>query len=231
MSRHNTRKEWTFSHRIMKNSPRIILMMLVFLGLASHSFSQEKEKDLIQFSGVIVAGDSLIPIPFTNIIIKESHRGTISDYFGYFSFVAEMGDTIQFSAIGFKSAEYVIPDSLSSNRYSLIQVLAIDTILLPEAVIYPWPTKEQFRQAFMNLDLPESPKEIAMKNLDRQELKERYEALSMDGSMNYKYAMQQRSAQLYHAGQLPPNNLLNPLAWAKFIKAWKNGDFKRKKKQ
>jgi len=25
-----------------------------------------------------------------------------------------------------------------------------------------------------------------------------------------------------------PNNLLNPIAWAKFIKAWKRGDFKKK---
>lgn len=215
----------------MARFPRIFLILVTFLMVGFTTNAQESDKDLIQFSGVIVAGDSLIPIPFTNIIIKESHRGTISDYFGYFSFVAEMGDTIQFSAIGFKSAEYVIPDSLSSNRYSLIQVLAIDTILLPEAVIYPWPTKEQFRQAFMSLELPESPAQIAAKNLERQELKERYEALAMDGSMNFKYAMQQRSAQLYHAGQLPPNNLLNPLAWAKFIKAWKNGDFKRKKKK
>jgi hypothetical protein len=29
-------------------------------------------------------------------------------------------------------------------------------------------------------------------------------------------------------GQLPKNNLLNPIAWAQFIQAWKNGDFRRK---
>jgi hypothetical protein len=34
--------------------------------------------------------------------------------------------------------------------------------------------------------------------------------------------------RLYHAGQLPPNNLLNPLAWASFIKAWKDGEFRKK---
>jgi hypothetical protein len=106
-----------------------------------------------------------------------------------------------------------------------------DTIFLREAVIYPWPTKEQFRAAFMALELPEDPTEIARRNLDRAEMKERAESLTMDGSMNFRHAMAQHRAQLYHAGQLPPNNLLNPLAWVKFIKAWKNGDFKRKKKK
>jgi len=28
---------------------------------------------------------------------------------------------------------------------------------------------------------------------------------------------------------LAPMNILNPLAWADFIKAWKRGDFKKKK--
>ncbi|NNC85275.1 MAG: carboxypeptidase-like regulatory domain-containing protein, partial [Bacteroidia bacterium] len=65
-------------------------------------------------------------------------------------------------------------------------------------------------------------------NLDDKVLAELAEDLPMDGSMNFKLANQQRSSQMYYAGQLPPNNLLNPIAWAKFIQAWKNGDFKRK---
>ncbi len=221
----------TLSPTMLPPFVRTAFVLLLAILLAGSVLAQTTlDKDLIQFSGVVVTADSLVPIPFTNIIIKNSHRGTISDYYGYFSFVAEMNDTITFSSIGFRKVEYVIPDSLSSNRYSLIQVMDTDTIYLREAVIYPWPTKEQFRAAFMALELPEDPTEIARRNLDRAEMKERAEALTMDGSMNFRYAMDQRRAQLYHAGQLPPNNLLNPLAWVKFIKAWKNGDFKRKKK-
>ena len=53
--------------------------------------------------------------------------------------------------------------------------------------------------------------------------------MPMDGRMNQAYAMKQERSKLYYAGQLPPNNLLNPIAWAEFIRAWQNGDFKRKK--
>jgi hypothetical protein len=163
-------------------------------------------------------------------MIKGSNRGTISDYYGYFSFVAERGDTIQFSYVGFKDAFFWIPDSLDRKNYSLIQMMDVDTVILQEAVIYPWPTKEQFRQAFLDLRLPEDDKQIAMRNLERAELKERMENMEASGSESFKIANQMRANQLYYAGQLPPNNLLNPIAWAKFIKAWKNGDFKRKKK-
>lgn len=198
---------------------------------SSNVIAQEQKDVLIQFSGVLLTADSLESVPFANIIIKNSHRGTISDYFGYFSFVAEPQDTIVFSYVGFKDSEFVIPDTLKSKNYSLIQMMSADTFLLQEAVIYPWPTKEQFRQAFLDLRLPEDDKQIAMRNLERADMRDRMEMMGMDGSENFKFAMQQNSARLYYAGQLPPNNLLNPLAWARFIKAWKNGDFKRKKKK
>jgi hypothetical protein len=35
---------------------------------------------------------------------------------------------------------------------------------------------------------------------------------------------------LYYAGGTPPINLFNPIAWAQFLQAWQNGEFKRKDK-
>jgi hypothetical protein len=205
---------------------------LLVSGLFSVDVSaQTKNDSLLQFSGVLLTRDSLEAVPFANILIKGSKRGTISDYFGYYSFVAERGDTIQFSYVGFKDAFFVIPDSLNRKNYSLIQMMDVDTVILQEAVIYPWPTKEQFREAFLELRLPEDDKQRAERNLARAEMKERMENMQADGSESFKIAMRQHGNQLYYAGQLPPNNLLNPLAWAKFIKAWKNGDFKRKDKR
>jgi hypothetical protein len=188
----------------------------------------KKKHSLIQFSGVVVEGDSLNPIPYTSIIVRHTRRGTISDYFGYFSFVAALSDTIEFSAIGFANAQYIIPDTLSSNIYSLIQVLRKDTIYLRTAEVFPWPSKEQFKQAFLTLNIADDDLARATKNMDRSDLKEQMLGMAMDASMNYKYNMQQYQSRLYYAGQYPPNNLLNPMAWAKFIKAWKNGDFKKK---
>ena len=207
-----------------------ILFFLPFLGSAQQKVAwQDGKHDLVQFSGIIVEGDSLRPIPYTSIIVKNSNRGTVSDYFGYFSFVAQESDTIEFTAIGFSSALFIIPDTLTTSKYSLIQVLRMDTINLALAEVFPWPTKEQFKKAFLKLSLPDDDMSRADRNMARADAKEEMTGMAMDASLNYKYSMQQYQSKLYYAGQLPPNNLLNPIAWAKFIKAWKNGDFKKKK--
>lgn len=187
-----------------------------------------KKNTLIQFSGVVIEGDSLNPIPYTSIIVRNTRRGTISDYFGYYSFVATTGDTIEFSAIGFSSAQYVIPDTLSSNMYSLIQVLRRDTIYMKAVEVFPWPSREQFKQAFLNLNIQDDDLVRATKNMSRADMKEQMIGMAMDASLNYKYTNQQYQSRLYYTGQYPPNNLLNPIAWAKFIQAWKKGDFKKK---
>lgn len=183
---------------------------------------------LIQFSGVVVSNDSVNPVPFAHIIDMNRSSGTISDYFGYFSFVAQKGDTIRFTSIGYKTSYFYIPDTLTGNKYSLIHVMKTDTILLKEANIYPWPSKEQFAEAFVNTEIPNDDYKRAMANLDDKAMKAYADQIPMNGQMNFNWQMQQIQNKLYYAGQLPPNNLLNPIAWAKFINAWKNGDFKKK---
>jgi hypothetical protein len=218
----------------MKNYPLtiFILVLLPFFVIAQDS-EKDKEKyykDLVQFSGAVVSGDSLRPVPFAHIIDHNTGFGTISDYYGYFSFVARKGDTVTFSAVGFKKDSFIIPDTIRSNRYTMFQVMTSDTIYLAETVIYPWPTKEQFKEAFLKLEIPDDDLEIARKNLDRYELYVRSQEIAMDGSMNYRNYIDQTMSKLYYAGQTQPISLLNPFAWAQFFQAWKDGKFKRKDK-
>jgi hypothetical protein len=158
--------------------------------------------------------------------VTNAYRGVIADYRGYFSFATYVLDTIEFSAVGYKRSRFVIPDTITSQHFSIIKTLKSDTIYLREAVIYPWPSKEQFKQAFMNAKVPDDDLTRAEKNLDPKKLQEQYKAMAMDGSGNYKYVMQQHAYSLYYKNQNAPNNLLNPFAWAKFIQALRNGDLK-----
>lgn len=211
---------------------KLILLTGLVLSFA-FSYAQSRD-DLVQFSGIVVTADSLDPVPFTNIVVNNTSRGTTSDYFGFFSIVVHKKDIITFSAVGYKKVVYRIPDTLSADRYSLIQVMTSDTIMLSETVIYPWPTKEQFRYAFLKLNVPDDDIEIARKNMERMAMKDADrkhrdpDLYAMDGYQNYKNYTSNMADRLYYAGQAPPNNLLNPFAWAKFIEAWKRGDFKRK---
>jgi len=191
------------------------------------AFGQDKG-EFVQFSGIVVSEDSLQPVPYCTIIDNHTKRGTTSDYFGYFSFVAKKGDSIIFSSVGYKKNSFSIPDTLTSNKYSLIQIMYSDTIMLKTAVIYPWPSKEQFAKAFVEAEIPNDDYQRAMNNLSRSQLNERMEFTPMDGALNFKWQQQQIQSKLYYAGQYAPNSLLNPFAWAKFIEAWKRGDFKQR---
>jgi len=198
---------------------------MAFLNL----MAQHNNEDLVQFSGVIVTSDSLVPISFSHIINGTSGFGTISDFYGYFSFVAHKNDTIRFSALGYKDEVFVIPDTITKNRYTLFQVMTTDTIYLSETIIYPWPTKEDFKEAFLNLDIPDDDYQLALRNLEQSELRERSAAMNMDGSENYQNYIDNTISKYYYAGQIQPITILNPFAWAKFIKAWKEGKFKKQK--
>lgn len=206
----------------------IRLLPLLFLIYYNLTINAQDNESFIQFSGIVVSEDSLQPVPFCTIIDKETKRGTTSDYFGYFSFVASKGDSISFSSIGYKKNTFIIPDTLTSNKYSLIQVMYSDTIILKTAVIYPWPSKEQFAKAFVETKIPNDDYQRAMSNLSRSQLQERMEFTPMDGGLNFKWQQQQIQSKLYYAGQYAPITLLNPYAWAKFIEAWRRGDFKKK---
>lgn len=197
------------------------LLILVLVVLACKAGNAQ---NLIQFSGVIVSADSLYPIPYTSIMIHNTSRGTISDFYGFFTLVAHERDTIEFRAIGYTPVQFVIPKDLDDGRYSLIQVLKRDTITLKAVDIYPWPTKEQFKTAFMNLELPDNDLMRAQKNVDPANLPE--PPIGADPYMSYKYGMQQQQTRMYYAGQAQSISLMNPLAWAKFIDAWRSGAFK-----
>ena len=137
-------------------------------------------------------------------------------------------DTILFNALGFKAEKFVIPDTITKNRYSLIQLMTGDTITLSPAYIFPWPTLEDFKRAFVNTDIPDDDLARAKKNLDPEEMRMRVENYPMNGRMNYNNYIETQTSKLYYFGQQQPFEIFNPFAWAKFIQAWKEGKFKRK---
>jgi hypothetical protein len=92
-------------NRITKGSFFLILFFILFAE-ANDLYSQtNKNKNLVQFSGMVLDGsdERLIPIPFTNVIVKGKQRGTFTDFKGFFSIVVEKGDIIIFSSVGYKT--------------------------------------------------------------------------------------------------------------------------------
>lgn len=212
----------------MIKRPCNFLIIIIFLLCTTYLRAQylDDNATLVQFSGITLTADSLNQVPYAKILDITSHRGTTSDINGYFSFVAHKKDTVVFTAVGFKPASFIIPDTITKQRYSLIQLMTSDTLTLAEAIIFPWPTLEEFKRAFIETKIPDDELEIARKNLLAADIRMRAEEYPMDASMNYRNYIDNQTSKLYYAGQQQPFNVFNPFAWAKFIKAWKDGKFK-----
>lgn len=205
----------------------VVLGVILAAGFSGQSLSNQPPRRVIQFTGLVLTGDSLKPLPFATVWVKNTNRGTSTDYYGFFSIPVYNTDTLRFSSVGFEDVYYAIPDTLTRSRYSAVQMMTRDTIHLPETVIYPWPTREQFRHAFIHTEIPSDDYDRAMRNLAQAEMRERFENMPMDGSMNFRHYVQQHSDRLYYAGQSPPIRIFDPIAWAEFFQAWREGRFRR----
>jgi hypothetical protein len=211
---------------LMKN---FLIALLVF-AFAFSCVNAQDERKVVQFSGYVLTPDSLIGIPFVTVRIKNSNKGTISDPQGFFSFAGQAGDTVHFSCVGFKDSRYVIPSDLQTNKYSIVKLMTQDEVYIDTVTIYPWPSRDMFRQAFLSLQLEQTDIDRAMRNLEREYLREMGEAMPMDANENADNYLRAQAQKYYYAGgQIPPQNIFNVFAWAQFIEAWKRGDFKKKK--
>jgi hypothetical protein len=219
----------------MKQFLLIALLVLSVRGFSQtvttqNPLTRPEHASLVQFSGVVLDQDSLTPIPFVSILIKGTKRGAVSDFYGFFSLVVNPGDELEFYSLSHKNRTYKIADTLKQKYYYAIQVLTKDTVQLDAVTVYPWPTKEEFKRAFMALDLNDTDMERADKNLKSEARTYLERNQTASASENYKYAMQAYYTKVYSVGQSPSISLLNPVAWAQFIDAWRKGKYSKKKK-
>lgn len=202
---------------------------LVFLVLLVQTvvFSQVKNERLVQLSGVVISSDSLQEMPYAAIYNRSVKRGTIADMYGFFSLVVQPGDTLLFRYVGHKPSSYIVPDTLKDDRYSIIHMMELDSAAYNEVIIYPWPSKEAFAQAFIEMNPYDDALLRAQRQLSGQNLAALASKVSSDASISYGNVMNQQNTRLYTMGQSPVNNLMNPFAWASFLQKWRAGELRR----
>lgn len=213
----------------MKKKLLPILVFLFFIPSVVKAQFENYKDSVVQLYGVVMSADSLRALPGASIIVKGRNQGTITNEQGVFSIVVLKGDDLEFTSVGFKPKRVHIPKDIEGNQQSMIQLMVEDTVYLAATIIKKYPTRAEFERAFVNLDIPDDDEEIARKNLSEANRRVLSNVYPQDGREASHYYFKQNAQKYYSAGQLPPQNIFNPMAWSEFIKAWKRGDFKRKK--
>lgn len=107
-------------------------LFLIFMLSALSGFSQTGERRLVQFSGIITNRDSNTVVPYVTITNQSGKDQYFSaNYKGYFSFVAHEGDTLAFTAVGYKKESLI---TLSSSNTTGIPPSPASLILLTNGI-------------------------------------------------------------------------------------------------
>lgn len=182
---------------------------------------------VVQVTGVVVTGDSLMPIPYATVYRARDQRGTIADERGFFSLPTLGGDTLRFTAVGFEPQWFLVPHEHQDGRVNLVLPMGRSTVNLDAAVVYPWPAKDKFRTEFLSLDLAPDAFSLGEDRLAVLRSQDQLMDVGGDSYSTYTHAMRQAAIQNGYLGQLPPISILNPAAWVQFIDALRNGSFRQ----
>ena len=212
----------------MKKDILYFLFFLFFIPVAANAQFENYKESVIQLYGVVMSADSLRALPSVSIVVKGRNQGTLTNEQGVFSIVILKGDQIEFTSVGYKPKSVTIPKNLDGNQQSMIQLMVEDTVYLPATIIKKRPSREEFERDFAATKVPDDQQEVARQNLSEANRRALMAVYPRDGREATNYYFKQNAQKYYSAGQLPPQNIFNPLAWAEFIKAWKSGDFKSK---
>jgi len=214
------------------------LIAILFLFASAAAFAQvqpkqqnlasAQEKPLVQFSGVVHNADSAAAIvPYVSITNASSKKTVyISNYQGYFSFVAHQQDTLRFSCIGYAPSIVVIPSDAAMKSYTVQIMLHPQVINLPTFHVFPWATTDEFKKDFLAMKIADDDLEIAKKNLDKATASALRSTLSRDGQEIQDATYQNMNNDIMNSHSTV-NPLLNPLAWGSFINMISQGDKSR----
>lgn len=193
------------------------LLAILLLGLVAVGELTAQDRHIIQVSGVVVATDSLLPVPYATVFRSHDNRGTFSDHTGYFTLPVFAGDTLNFIFLGLKRSYYVIPNDTASHHISIVQWMESEQVLLPTVDILPYPSPARLRAEVLALDFPGD----GYFRFDRTAASvSNYDGLKDLSAEAYAEASATMIAR-YNGGFRSGGNLLDAAAWGRFMSALK----------
>ena len=187
---------------------------------------------LVQWTGV-VRNELLQPIPYVHIIAQKDFRPAVSDPNGMFTIITYPRDTLLISCVGYQPRKVPVPNIRHDDPKHYIKDVILDeeVIQLSEVVIFPWKTYKEFKEAFMALELPEDDLQRAYHNIAIIQ-EQIYSAISnrpASASANFRDMVNNRTTRMMTYGHMYPTyQITNPIAWAQFFQALRNGEFRKK---
>lgn len=138
-----------------------LLFFVLVLGCSSAIKAQVDSIVTYQLGGTVVDGTTNMPLIGAHIV-SQNYFSNHTNSNGVFTLNVNIGDTLKVSYIGYKSLAYVVPINSEYKHLTKFKLYR-DSVSLNEVEIFPWPTYEDFKVAFEELNLKN--KEIKMEGV------------------------------------------------------------------
>ena len=208
----------------MKQVMRFLgIIMLSLLSWAA--FSQGQDKTVL-FQGRVVASSNAEFLPLAYIFNPQAGRGALSDNFGQVDMYVFPGDSLVISYVGYKKKYYIVPRDTELVHQVIIPMEEMTT-MLRDVKVFPHSSEEEFKQAFLAMDVRNAKeRDNARNNLEQSKLNVFALQAGMGASSNFRnfsdmMISSQANKSFFNSPMLA---LTNPFAWISFIKSVKNGD-------
>jgi len=206
---------------------KFILVCLLFV--AHRTVAQQT--GYLQMSGMVLSSDtSRSAIPYATVYNRTLNIGTYTNMDGFYALVVRLGDSISVTSLGYKDETVVVP-TVNGDAWLFTFLLEPRAYLLQETTVYPWGTRDQFRQAFLYMNVPDDDLERARKNLSPREMNFLAATIQNDGAATTQSVLRNYQNSYYYKGQIPSYNIFSPIAWANFFNDLKKGKYKNPDKQ
>jgi hypothetical protein len=207
------------------------MSLLLLSGILADTYAQGQDRQ-VTFTGFLTGGKSNEPLPGAYIYIPKAGKGVLSAANGYFALPVFPGDSIIFSYVGFRTQYHIIPRRLTDLTYSAVVALQEDVKTLAEVKVYPYATEELFKEAFVNLKLPDQmERDNLARNTDPAAIMRMAATMPMGAVANHQNFVNQQffgRESIVGRSSTPTFAFTNPFAWANFIRSVKRGDLKSK---
>lgn len=214
---------------MMKRFTVLVFLVLAFCLLTLTAYSQGQDKTVL-FQGRVIASSNAEFLPLAYIFNPQAGRGALTDNFGQVDMYVFPGDSLVISYIGYNKKYYIVPRDTELVHQVIIPMDEMTT-MLREVKVFPHSSEDEFKQAFLAMELRDArQRDNARNNLEQSKLNIFALQAGMGASSNFRnFSDMMISSQVNKNFFSDPTlALTNPFAWISFIKSIKNGDLKRK---
>jgi len=133
---------------------KVLLILVIVLKIINNStFAQNN--NFVKFHGTVINSDDYKPIINANIINISSGFIAISNDVGVFEIQYKTFDSLKISAIGFETQYYVFSGKITDSDISDFIVMKTNVYNLPEVKIFTFKNYDEFKKAFVELEVKE----------------------------------------------------------------------------